>query len=155
MKIYIDADACPNVIKDIVFRASSRTNIPVVVVANSPIRIPLTGLISIIQVPKGFDMADHRIIEEMSKDDIVITADIPLADAVINQGGIAINPRGELYNPDNIKDRLTTRNLMEELRSSGMITGGPKTLGLKDRQTFANSLDALLSKHSRNKIPPR
>lgn len=149
MKIFIDADACPNVIKDIVFRASVRTNTPVIVVANSPIRIPLNGLVSTIQVPRGFDMADSRIVEEMDTGDIVITADIPLADAVIEKGGIAINPRGELYSQENIKDRLATRNLREELRDAGLCTGGPKVLGLKDRQSFANKLDALLAAKSR------
>ena len=149
MRIWIDADACPNVIKDIVFRASERTQTPVVVVANKPIRIPLNGLVSTIQVSHGFDMADSRIVEEMAAGDIVITADIPLADAVIERGGIAVNPRGELYSQENIKDRLATRNLMEELRDSGMISGGPKTLGLKDRQSFANKLDTLLAARSR------
>ncbi len=145
MKIFIDADACPNVIKEIVFRASARTNTPVIVVANSPIRIPLNGLVSTIQVPRGFDMADSRIVSEMAAGDIVITADIPLADGVIEKGGIAINPRGQLYTEENIKDRLATRNLSEELRDSGVLTGGPKTLGPKDSQAFANKLDTLLA----------
>lgn len=146
MKIWIDADACPNVIKDIVFRASERTKTKVVVVANQPIRVPLNGLVSTIQVSRGFDMADSRIIDDMEPGDLVITADIPLADAALTKGGIALNPRGELYTLENIKDRLATRDLMAELRDSGMITGGPKTLGLKDRQAFANKLDALLQR---------
>ncbi len=146
MRIWIDADACPNVIKEIIFRASARTNTAVVVVANQPIRIPLTGLVSTIQVPRGFDMADTRIVDDMAAGDIVITADIPLADAAIDKGGVAINPRGELYTKDNIKDRLATRDLMAELRDGGMVTGGPKVLGLSDRQAFANKLDALLAK---------
>lgn len=146
MKIWIDADACPNVIKEIIFRASTRTGTKVVVVANQPIKIPLTGLVSTIQVPRGFDMADSRIVDDMVAGDIVVTADIPLADEVINKGGSALNPRGELYTKENIKDRLATRDLMAELRDSGMISGGPKTLGLTDRQAFANKLDALLAR---------
>jgi uncharacterized protein YaiI (UPF0178 family) len=146
MRIWIDADACPNVIKEIIFRASLRTKTPVVVVANRPIRVPLNGLVSTIQVPFGFDMADGQIIQDMVAGDLVITADIPLADAAISKGGIAIDPRGDLYNPENIKDRLASRNLMAELRDSGLISGGPKALGLKERQAFANKLDMLLAK---------
>lgn len=146
MKIWIDADACPNVIKEIIFRASTRTGTKVVVVANQPIKIPLTGLISTMQVPKGFDMADSHIVDQMAAGDIVITADIPLADAVVDKGGTALNPRGELYTKENIKDRLATRDLMAELRDSGMIVGGPKSLGLSERQAFANKLDALLAR---------
>jgi uncharacterized protein YaiI (UPF0178 family) len=145
MQIWIDADACPNVIKEIIFRAAERTKTRVIVVANKPIRIPLTGLVSTIQVPQGFDVADNQIVEEMSPGDLVITADIPLADAVITKGGLALNPRGELYTSENVKDHLATRNLMQELRDQGMIGGGPKSLGLKDRQSFANKLDRLLA----------
>jgi uncharacterized protein len=146
MQIWIDADACPNVIKDIIFRASNRTKIPVVVVANKPIKIPLTGLISTIQVPRGFDMADERILANLSRGDLVITADIPLADAAIDKGAMVIDPRGDLYSHENIKDRLATRNLMEELRDAGFVRSGPKPLGLRDRQAFANKLDAILAK---------
>ncbi len=149
MKIWVDADACPKVIKEIIFRASARTRTPVVIVANQALRIPLTGLISTIQVPHGFDMADNQIINDMSAGDLVITADIPLADAVISKGGIALNPRGELYTEENIKDRLATRDLLAELRDNGLVNSGPKTLGLKDRQAFANKLDALLSARHR------
>jgi len=145
MKIWIDADACPKLIKEIIFRASARTGTPLILVANQAIRVPLNSLISTIQVPRGFDMADSKIVEEMSAGDLVITADIPLADVVIAKGGIALNPRGDLYSQENIKDRLATRDLMSELRDSGMITGGPKSLGLKDRQAFANKLDSLLA----------
>ncbi|MCA9508174.1 MAG: YaiI/YqxD family protein [Myxococcales bacterium] len=147
MKIWIDADACPNVIKEIVYRASFRTNTAVVVVANQAIKIPMTGLVSTIQVSQGFDMADKAIVEKMSRGDIVISADIPLANDVIAKGGYVINPRGELYTEENIKDHLATRDLMMELRDSGMMLGGPKTLGLKERQAFANKLDSLLAMH--------
>lgn len=145
MRIWIDADACPKVIKEIVFRASIRTNTPVIMVANQPIHVPPHGLVSFIQVARGFDMADDRIVQEMAQGDVVISADIPLADVVIKKGGIVINPRGELYTKENIKDRLATRNLREELRDIGMITGGPKPLNPKDRQAFANRLDAILA----------
>lgn len=145
MKIWVDADACPTAIKDIIFRASVRTKTKVIVVANKPIAIPLNGLVSTMQVPRGFDMADEHILNNLSPEDLVITADIPFADAAIDKGANAINPRGELYTKENIKDRLATRNLMAELRDAGVMHGGPKPLGLKDRQAFANKLDALLA----------
>lgn len=146
MRIWVDADACPNVIKEIIFRAALRTKTHVVLVANKPLSNPLNGFVSSIQVPQGFDVADNQIINEMAAGDLVITADIPLADSVIDKEGVALNPRGELYTKENIKDRLATRNLLEELRNNGLITGGPKTLNLKDRQAFANQLDRLLAK---------
>lgn len=145
MQIWIDADACPNVIKEIIFKAAERTQTRVTVVANKAIRIPKTGLVSSVQVAQGFDVADNQIVEEMSPGDLVITADIPLADAVITKGGLALNPRGELYSAENVKDHLATRNLMQELRDQGMIGGGPKPLALKNRQAFANQLDRLLT----------
>jgi uncharacterized protein len=147
MRIWVDADACPAVIKEIIFRASRRTGIPVVLVANRPIKIPIGALVSVIQVSSGFDMADDRILEEIKAKDLVITADIPLADAAISKEAIAINPRGELYTKDNIKDRLAMRNLMQELRDFGQVGGGPKAMALKDRQAFANTLDAVLAKY--------
>lgn len=149
MRIWIDADACPNAIKDIIFKASLRLQIPVVVVANSSLKIPINGLVSTIQVPKGFDMADDQIENSLAKDDLVITADIPLANSVIAKGATALNPRGELYNEENIKERLATRDLMQELRDFGVLFGGPKTLGTKDRQNFANKLDSILSAYRR------
>ncbi len=150
MRIWIDADACPNVIKEIIFKASMRTQIPVVVVANAPIRIPINGLVSTIQVPRGFDMADEKITASLAMGDIVITADIPLASEVIQKGALALNPRGELYTEENINDRLATRDLLAELRDSGMMSGGgPKPLGLKEKQAFASKLDALLAAHGR------
>lgn len=152
MRIWIDADACPNVIKEIIFKASARTQIHVVVVANAPIRIPINGLVSTIQVPRGFDMADDKITDSLMAGDIVITADIPLASAVITKGALALNPRGELYTEENINDRLATRDLLAELRDSGMMSGGgPKPLGLKEKQGFAAKLDALLAAYVRKK----
>lgn len=148
MKIWVDADACPNIIKEIIFRAATRTRTKVILVANQPVRVPLTGFISSIQVPKGFDVADNRIVQLIEHGDLVITADIPLADMVIDKGGRALDPRGELYTKTNIKDRLATRDLMEQLRDGGMVTGGPKTLGPKERQTFANQLDRILATKS-------
>lgn len=145
MQIFVDADACPNVIKEIIFRAATRTSTKVVLVANQPVRVPLTGFISSIQVPKGFDVADSKIVQLVQPGDIVVTADIPLADLVVQKGGRAIDSRGELYTKENIKDRLATRDLMEQLRDGGMVTGGPKTLGPRERQTFANQLDRILS----------
>ena len=138
MRIWIDADACPTVIKDIIFRASERTRIAVVLVANKAIKVPLNGLVSTIQVSQGFDMADDKILADICAEDLVITADIPLADAALDKDAIVINPRGEQYTKENIKDRLATRNLMQELRDFGMVTGRPKALALKDRQAFAN-----------------
>lgn len=146
MKIWIDADACPNVIKEIIFRASERTRTFVIVVANKPIRIPLNGLVSTIQVPQGFDRADEKILESLAGGDVVITADIPFADEALKKGGIAIDPRGDLFTHENIKDRLATRNLLEGLRDMEMISGGPKPLGLKERHAFANKLDAILAR---------
>lgn len=146
IKIWVDADACPNVIKEIIFRAAQRTSTHVVLVANTQLRIPSSGFVSTIQVPAGFDIADNRIVLEMHPGDLVITADIPLADAVVTKGGIALNPRGEIYTEENIKDRLATRNILQEMRDLGAITGGPKALGLKERQAFAGQLDRLLQK---------
>lgn len=147
MQIWIDADACPNVIKEIIFRASERTKTKVIVVANKPIKIPLNGLVSTIQVSQGFDMADEQILQGLEEGDLVITADIPFADAAISKGAIALNPRGDLYSKENIKDRLATRNLLEELRNAGMTLDGPRPLSLSDRQAFANIIDAFLAKH--------
>lgn len=153
MRIWIDADACPKVIKEIIFKAAERTKTPVVVVANSPLKIPLNGLVTIVQVARGFDRADEHIENNLTKDDLVVTADIPLADAVIRKGAMALNPRGELYTEENIKERLATRNLLQELRDYGVTTGGPKTLGLKERQKFANQLDTILSIYQRKNTP--
>jgi len=147
MKIWVDADACPVVIKEILFRASARTKIQVTLVANQYIRIPKSPYIKFIQVASGFDVADNEIIKQLEKNDLVITADIPLADEVIEKGGLAINPRGELYTKENIKARLNMRDFMETMRSSGINTGGPPPLNQSDRQNFANQLDRLLAKN--------
>lgn len=145
MHIWIDADACPKVIKEILFRAAFRTTTQVTLVSNQFIAAPLSPLIHKIQVSGGFDMADNKIIEIMQCGDLVITADIPLADAAVNKGGFALNPRGELYSKDNIKQRLSMRNLREELRSSGISIGGPAKLSPREIQNFANCLDKFLT----------
>jgi hypothetical protein len=147
MQIWIDADACPNVIKEILFRAAERLQIPLTLVANKPLRTPPSPYIKSIRVGAGFDVADNLIVQEMESGDLVITADIPLASEVIGQGGHALNPRGEFYSKENIEERLTMRNFMDELRSTGMNTGGPATLNQKDRQAFANQLDRFLAQH--------
>jgi uncharacterized protein len=149
MRIWVDADACPGVIKDIVFRASERTRTEVVLVANQPMRVPSSGLARFVQVPSGFDAADKRIVELMDAGDLVITADIPLAAAVIDKRGTALNPRGELYTAENVRERLSMRNFMDQLRSGGVNTGGPAALNARDRQAFANQLDSLLAKRSK------
>jgi uncharacterized protein YaiI (UPF0178 family) len=149
MQIWVDADACPNVIKEILFRAADRTQTCVVLVANQPVRTPASRFISSIQVPGGFDVADNEIVNRLTPDDLVITADIPLAAEVIEKGGHAINPRGERYTKDNIKQRLSMRNFMDELRSSGIDTGGPAAFNQSDRQAFANQLDRFLTQRKR------
>lgn len=147
MKIYVDADACPAVIKEILFRAAERTQIITTLVANQFITTPRSPFIKFIQVGHGFDVADNEIIKLVEAGDLVITADIPLASEVIDEGGHALNPRGELYTVDNIKARLTMRDFMDTLRSSGVDTGGPSPLNQSDRQSFANSLDKFLVRH--------
>lgn len=142
----MDADACPKVIKEILFRAAERVGIELTLVANAALRVPPSRFIRTLQVERGFDVADNRIVELVEKNDLVVTADIPLAAAVVEKGGHALNPRGELYTPDNIKERLAMRNLMDELRSSGQITGGPPAISNSDRMAFANALDKLLAK---------
>lgn len=146
MPIWVDADACPVVIRDIIFRAATRTETPVTLVANQPVRIPRSPLIRAIQVPQGFDVADGRIVQEVESGDLVVTADIPLAAAVIDKGALALDPRGELYTKDNVRERLSMRNFMEELRGSGVPTGGPPPLGARERHRFAAALDRLLAK---------
>ena len=152
MQIWVDADACPAAIKEILFRAADRARVRVTLVANQPLRIPASSHIRFTQVPAGLDVADRRILELMESGDLVVTADIPLAAAVIEKGGHALNPRGDLYTADNIRERLSMRNFMDELRSSGVATGGPPLLGPRDKQAFANSLDAFLAK---SKAPTR
>jgi len=149
MHIWVDADACPAVIKEILYRAAQRVRLPLTLVANQSLRTPPSPLIRTVQVHRGFDVADNLIAERMQPGDLVITADIPLAAQVIEKGGDAINPRGERYTPDNIRERLAMRNFMEELRGAGEVTGGPPPLSQADRQTFANALDRLLAQRRR------
>jgi uncharacterized protein YaiI (UPF0178 family) len=146
MQIWVDADACPAVIKDILYRAAERVKCALVLVANKPLQTPPSRFIKTMQVPSGFDVADNRIIELAQRGDLVITADIPLAAAVVEKGGYALNPRGEMYTRDNIGERLAMRNLMGELRNNGVMTGGPSALNHSDRQAFANQLDRLLTR---------
>jgi uncharacterized protein YaiI (UPF0178 family) len=146
MQIWIDADACPRVIKDILFRAAERVQVTVMLVANQWLKAPPSRYIRKVQVPSGFDEADKYIAEQVEAGDLVITADIPLASAVIEKGGFALNPRGELYTRDNIQQRLTMRNFMDELRGSGVDTGGPASFNHSDRQAFANELDRFLTR---------
>jgi uncharacterized protein YaiI (UPF0178 family) len=146
LKIWIDADACPKVIKEVVFKASFKLKIEVVMVANSYMSFPHGGLISSIQVDQGADVADSYIVDRVVNGDLVITADIPLASLIIEKEAIAINPRGELYTEENISERLSMRNFMQELRDGGVNTGGPAPFGTKDKAAFANSLNNILTK---------
>ena len=146
MQIWVDADACPNVIKEILFRAATRAHISLTLVANQLLRTPPSPYIKAIQVPSGFDVADSKIVQQLQSGDLVVTADIPLAALVIEKGGHALNPRGEFYTTENIRERLTMRNFMDELRNTGVNTGGPAVLSLTDRQAFANQLDRFLTK---------
>lgn len=143
MQIWVDADACPNVIKEVLFRAADRTGMMVTLVANQPLKTPPSKFIRTVQVASGFDVADNEIVQRVEKNDLVITADIPLAAEVIEKG-IALNPRGERYTPDTIRERLNMRDFMDTMRASGIQTGGPNTLNQRDRQQFANELDKWL-----------
>ncbi|SBS33849.1 hypothetical protein MSP8887_03133 [Marinomonas spartinae] len=145
MRIWVDADACPNVIKTILFRAAERINIPCILVANQAISIPPSKWIERRVVSSGFDVADNYIVEQVEDLDLVVTADIPLASEVIAKGALAINPRGELYSKENIKQRLAMRDFMEQMRSSGIQSDGPSTFSQQDRMAFANTLDKLLT----------
>jgi uncharacterized protein YaiI (UPF0178 family) len=148
MKIWVDADACPAVIKDILFRAADRAQIPLTLIANQMLRVPPSPWIRALQVPSGFDVADRRIADEAAAGDLVITADIPLAALVIAKGASVLDPRGEMLDQGNIEERLSMRNFMETLRSSGVDTGGPAAFSTADRQAFANRLDRLLRKRA-------
>lgn len=145
MKIWVDADACPVVIKEILYRAAERTHTQVTLVANQPLKIPTSGFIKFLRVGSGFDVADHEIVKQIVPGDLVITADIPLAAEVVGKGALALNPRGELYSSENITSRLYVRDLMESFRATGIETQGPSPMGQKDRQLFANTLHKLLS----------
>ena len=148
MKIWIDADACPVVIKDILFRAAERTGTRLTLVANQPISVPRSRLIKSIQVASGYDAADDEIVKRVNPGDLVITSDIPLAAEIIDKKAIALSPRGELYTADNIKDRLVMRDFMDTLRSSGIDTNGPPPLSQADRKIFADQMDKFLNKRS-------
>ncbi|MDA0794862.1 MAG: YaiI/YqxD family protein [Proteobacteria bacterium] len=149
MKIYVDADACPIVIKDILYRVSQRTGIEVILVANQPLSMPRIPTVRSIQVSQGFDVADNHIVDLVEDDDLVITADIPLASDVIDKGGKALNPRGELYTKGNIKARLNMRDFMDSMRNSGVqVGGGPPPLSKRDRMEFANALDRYIASHN-------
>ena len=141
MPIWVDADACPGVIKEILFRAAERTQIATTLVANQYIVTPPSKVISMVQVGSGFDVADNEIVKRLNPGDLVITSDIPLADEVITKGGLALSPRGELFSASNIKSKLSMRDFMDVIRSSGVQTGGPSPLSQADRQAFANHLD--------------
>jgi uncharacterized protein YaiI (UPF0178 family) len=146
MRIWVDADACPVVIKDILFRSAERVGIQLTLVANKPLNFPPSRHINAVQVPAGLDAADRHIAAAVEAGDVVVTADIPLAADVVAKGAVALNPRGDLYTVDNIRERLGMRNLMDELRGMGVATGGPSPLSKSDRQAFANQLDKLLAR---------
>ncbi len=149
MNIWVDADACPVVIKEILFRAAERTQINTTLVANHYLKIPPSKVINFVQVSAGFDVADDVIVQRALANDLVITADIPLAAEVVEKGCYALNPRGELYTESNIRQRLNMRDFMDTLRSSGVETGGVPPISQADRQAFANNLDKLLAKHQK------
>ena len=146
MQIWVDADACPREIKELLFRAATRRKVHVTLVANQQVRTPKSDYIDILVVPAGMDVADRRILELVASGDLVVTADIPLAADVVAKGGQALNPRGELYTDRNVGDRLVVRNLLDELRAGGQIIGGPRNFNVKDRQAFANQLDRWLTR---------
>lgn len=145
MRIWVDADACPGVIREILFRAAERRRLALILVANQALRVPPSQYVSAIQVPKGFDVADNHIVQALEPGDLVITADIPLAAEALAKGAHAINPRGERYSPDTIRERLVMRDFMDLMRGTGQVTGGPPPLSQGDRQAFANALDTLLT----------
>jgi len=149
MKIWVDADACPVAIKEILYRAANRTQVELTLIANQMLRTPPSPWIRALQVPSGFDVADRRIAQEAAAGDLVITADVPLAAQVIAKGAWVLDPRGDLLDASNIDGRLSLRNFMDELRSSGVDTGGPATFSATDRQAFANQLDRLLASRDR------
>ena len=148
MKIWVDADACPVVIKEILFKAAVRTGIHTTLVANQPLSVPRSPHIKCVQVASGFDVADNEIVNRLCAGDLAITSDIPLAAEVIEKGGLALSPRGELYTTENIRARLNMRDFMDTLRGSGINTGGPPPLSKSDRKAFADHLDKLLARAS-------
>ncbi len=146
MKIWIDGDACPRVIKEVLFRAADKRQVALILVANKTIAVPRSRFISSLRVEAGPDVADAEIVRRLEAGDLVVTADIPLASLVIEKGGMALDPRGEIYTPENIGERLSMRNFMEDLRNSGVETGGPAGFSASDRQAFANQLDRILTR---------
>ncbi len=149
MVIWVDADACPNVIKEVLYRAADRTQTQVTFVANQSLRVPPSPWLKTLRVPAGFDVADNEIVKRVEKGDLVITADIPLAAEVLEKGGAALNPRGERYSPATIREKLTMRDFMDTMRASGVQTGGPAAMSPRDRQQFANALDSWLTQRRR------
>lgn len=146
MQIWVDGDACPAEIKELLFRAAVRVKMPLTVVANQPLRIPKSEFISLLTVPSGLNIADKQIVDLLDAGDLVVTADIPLAAHVVQKGGVALDPRGRLFTEENIGERITMRNLLDELRGNDLVTGGPAPFGTKDKQAFANQLDRILAK---------
>jgi hypothetical protein len=146
MQLWVDADACPAVIKDILFRVADRLELPLTLVANRLLRVPPSPYIRALQVPMGFDVADAHLVERVAEGDLVITADIPLAAALIDKGAFALSPRGEFYSAENIRERLGMRDFMEGLRGAGVDISGPAALSQADRQAFANQLDRFLAR---------
>jgi uncharacterized protein len=148
LTIWVDADACPNVVKDILFRAADRRQLSLILVANRSVATPPSPYVSAIQVANGFDVADNYIVQHCQANDLIITADIPLAAEVVAKHAFALNPRGDLYNKENIKQELDTRNFMAGLRDSGLVSSGPSAFGQRDKQAFANALDRFLGAHA-------
>jgi uncharacterized protein len=145
MKIWVDADACPKIVKEIIFKAAFKQNITTCLVANSYMAVPHGGPVTSIQVEQGADVADFYIVEHCTDKDLIITADIPLAALIVEKGATAINPRGEVYTEENIRERLSVRDFMQDLRDSGVDTGGPPALGPKDKERFANSFNKIIT----------
>jgi len=150
MHIWVDGDACPVVIKELLFRAAMRVKVSLTLVANEKLRVPASEFIQTLVVGSGTNVADKQIVELVQPGDLVVTADVPLAAHVVQKGGIALDPRGDLYTSDNIGERITSRNLMDELRGNDLVTGGPAPFGPKHKQAFANQLDRLLAKRRRS-----
>lgn len=149
MKIWVDADACPVVVKEILYRAADRTGVQLTLVANQSLNTPASPNISTLQVPRGFDVADDEIVKRLDEGDLVITSDIPLAAEVIEKGGHALSPVGEMHTSENIRARLNMRDFLDTMRSSGVeMSGGPAAFSQRDKQTFANNLDRFLTKHA-------
>lgn len=149
MNIIVDADACPAVIKEILFKAATRTQVPLLLVANHFMRVPNNNVISFLHVDSGFDKADDEIVNRAEQGDLVITSDIPLAAELVPRKVMVLSPRGELYDSSNIRARLQTRDFMETMRASGVQTGGPAALGMKERREFANQLDRILAQNAK------